>query len=469
MSFRRRIALLAGLAVAVAIVFASALAYAAISAELRGQVDDSLEERAGAFRERAGRVRGAIGGPRPGPPDGGLPGGHRGGGLPPRALLGAQPPRRPGGADFYEQFVAPDGTVRSFEGDGDELPVDAQVRAVAAGQAAGFAADASVGGDEVRMLVLGLPGGGAVQIARSLAETEDLLERVRVILFLVALGGIGGAALLGRFVAGRAIEPLQQLTATAERVAATGDLSQRIDSSGDDEIGRLAARFNEMLGALEESLRSQRQLIADASHELRTPVTSLRTNIETLQANPGLEAGRRADLLARATAQSEELSTLMNDVIELARGDRPEDGFEPLRFDELVEEAVERARRNAPGQRFEVDLTEATVVGSPARLARAVNNLLDNAVKWNEPGQPIDVRMRDAELVIRDRGPGFDEPELPQVFDRFFRGGRSRERAGSGLGLAIVRQVAEAHGGAAAARNAPDGGAVLTLRLPLAQ
>ena len=468
MTFRRRIALLAGLAVAVAIVLASALAYTAIGAELRGQVDDSLDERAGAFRERAGRMRGVLGRGPGGPPDGGLPRGH-GGDPGPGVVLGARPPRRRGGADFYEQFVAPDGSVRSFEDDDDALPVDERVRSVAGGQTAEFTADVTVGDDEVRMLVVGLPGGGAVQIARSLAETEDLLDRVRLILFLVALGGVAGAALLGRFVAGRAIEPLQQLTATAERVAETRDLSERIEAGGGDEIGRLAARFNDMLGALEESMRSQRQLIADASHELRTPVTSLRTNIETLLANPDLPADRRADLLGRATAQSEELTTLMNDVIELARGDRPEEGFEPLRLDELVEEAVDRARRNAPGQEFRVDLTEATVVGSPSRLARAINNLLDNAAKWNEPGRPIDVRMRDAELVIRDRGPGFDPAELPHVFDRFFRGGRSRERAGSGLGLAIVRQVAESHSGTVFAANAPDGGAVLTLRLPLAQ
>ena len=465
MTFRRRIALLTGLAVAVAIILASALAYTAIAAQLRGQVDDSLEERASAFVERVDRRRGILDG-RGGPPPGADGPGGRGG---PPPILGGAPPRRPGGADFYEQLVAPDGSVRSVRDDGDTLPVDGRVASVAGGEGADYLDDATVAGDEVRMLVVALPGGGAIQVARSLAETDDLLERVRVILFLVALGGIGGAALLGRVVAGRAIEPLQELSATAERVAATGNLSERIAVRGDDEIGRLAGRFNAMLGALEQSMRSQRQLIADASHELRTPVTSLRTNIETLQANPGLDAGRRADLLARATAQSEELTTLMNDVIELARGDHPESGFEPLRFDELVEEAVDRARRNAPGQEFAVDLTEAVVAGSASRLGRAVNNLLDNAVKWNAPGEPIDVRLRDAELVVRDRGPGFDEAELPHVFDRFFRGGHSRERAGSGLGLAIVRQVAESHGGTATARNAPDGGAVLTLRLPLAQ
>ena len=114
---------------------------------------------------------------------------------------------------------------------------------------------------------------------------------------------------------------------------------------------------------------------------------------------------------------------------------------------------------------FDVDLEETTVLGAPDRLAKAINNLLDNAVKWNAPGRPIDVRLRAGSLVVRDRGPGFAADELAHVFDRFFRGAHARDRSGSGLGLAIVRQVAESHGGAAEAANAPDGGALLTLRL----
>jgi two-component system sensor histidine kinase MprB len=215
-------------------------------------------------------------------------------------------------------------------------------------------------------------------------------------------------------------------------------------------------------------MRSQRQLVADASHELRTPVTSLRTNIEVLQRNPDLDPQRRAAVLARANAQAEELTTLMNDLIDLARGDAREEGHDRVRLDELVDEAIERAARHAPDQRFDVDLAEATVVGSAGRLTKAVNNLLDNAVKWNAPGRPIDVRLRpDGELTVRDRGPGFAPGELGHIFDRFFRGAESRERSGSGLGLAIVRQVVESHGGSVGARNAPDGGAELVVRLPV--
>ena len=454
MSFRRRLTILAGGAVAVAILLASALAYVTIARELRNQVDDSVVDRGGELVADARTLR-ALG--RPGPFGDGGPFG--------RPLPG--PPRRRGGTDFYEGFVTPDGLAVPLRG-ASAPPVDDRARGVAAGRHGPVLTDAEIAGDPVRLLVAPLAGGGAIQVARSVRETHTLLHRVRLILLLVAAGGIAGAALLGRAVAGRATEPLRRLERTAEHVAATQDLGRRIDATGTDELSRLAGRFNDMLDALERSMTAQRQLVADASHELRTPVTSLRTNLEVLRANPDLDGERRAQLLARATAQTEELTALMNDLIDLARGDAADPARDPIRLDELVEEAVERAARHAPAQHFAMDLEETTVVGSPPRLARAVNNLLDNAVRFNAPGAPIEVRLRHGELIVRDHGPGFDAAELPHVFDRFFRGARSRERSGSGLGLAIARQAAGAHGGSLAAANAPGGGALLTLRLPVA-
>ena len=448
MSFRRRVTLLAGGAVAVAILLASGLAYVTIARELRGQVDDSLTARGDELVAGAERLA-AFG--RPGP---------FGAGLPP-------PPPGRGGTDFYEGFVTPSGIALAPRG-AISPPVDDRARDVAAGRRGAVLANAEITGDPVRLLVAPLAGGGAVQVARSLRETHTLLHRVRLILLLVAAGGIAGAALLGRAVAGRATEPLRRLERTAEHVAATQDLGRRIEATGTDELSRLAGRFNDMLDALERSMTAQRQLVADASHELRTPVTSLRTNLEVLRANPDLDGERRAQLLARATAQTEELTALMNDLIDLARGDAADPAREPIRLDELVEEAVERAARHAPAQHFAMDLDETTVVGSPSRLARAVNNLLDNAVRFNAPGAPIEVRLRHGELIVRDHGPGFDAAELPHVFDRFFRGARSRERSGSGLGLAIARHATGAHGGSLVAANAPGGGALLTMRVPVA-
>jgi len=465
-SLRRRIALLAGAAVAVAIVLASSAAYVLVREELRREVDASLAARVQEFRAGGNGPRGPFGrrgGPRGGP--GSFPAhGDGRGGL-------RRPPRRRGGPDFLEQLVAPGGRAVRFA-EGDALPVGPRVVAVAGGRSDGFAADTTVGGQDVRMLVAPLPGAGAVQVARSLEEVDGVLERLRLVLVLVALGGIALAALLGRLVAGRAVEPLGALTRTAEEVADTQDLGRRIDLEGPDEIGRLATSFNAMLAALQRSvarldrsLQAQRQLIADASHELRTPVTSLRTNLEILQANPDLDRARRVQILARATAQTEELTALMGDLIDLARGDAPDGAREPVRLDELVEEAIERSRRHAPAQPFHADLAETVVLGSPARLGHALHNLLDNAVTWGG-GRPVDVRLRPGELVVRDRGPGFAPDEVGQVFDRFFRGAHARDRPGSGLGLSIVRQVAESHGGTVEARNADGGGAEVVLRLP---
>ena len=235
----------------------------------------------------------------------------------------------------------------------------------------------------------------------------------------------------------------------------------------------MAERFNEMLerleisrGALDASVTAQRQLVADASHELRTPVTSLRTNIEVLLSDGVLDEEDRRRLLTDVVEQSEELSTLVADLIDVARGDVPPENLEDVRLDRLVEAGLDRARRNSPRSHFTVDLRPVVVVGSAERLMRAVNNLLDNACRHTDPGTPITVTVDDHGVTVRDRGDGISEQDLPHVFDRFYRGENSRARQGSGLGLAIVRQVAEQHGGTISAANATDGGAIFTLALP---
>lgn len=166
--------------------------------------------------------------------------------------------------------------------------------------------------------------------------------------------------------------------------------------------------------------------------------------------------------------QSEELSALVGDLIELARGDLPIESAEDLRLDRVVEESVARARRNSPQIRFEADLAPVVVEGVPERLGRAVNNLLDNAARHSPPGGMVEVTVDADGLRVRDHGTGIAEQDLPYVFDRFFRGESSRGKQGSGLGLAIVRQVAEQHRGSVTAENAPDGGAVFRLRLSTA-
>jgi two-component system sensor histidine kinase MprB len=218
--------------------------------------------------------------------------------------------------------------------------------------------------------------------------------------------------------------------------------------------------------ALDDSVRAQRQLVADASHELRTPITSLRTNIEVLLAGDALSEEDRHRLLADVLEQSEELSALIVDVIELARGDLPITSAEDVRLDRVVADCLTRARRDFPQIRFESSLEPAVVEGVPERLARAINNLLDNAAHHSAAGGVVEVIVDERGLRVRDHGTGIDPADLPYVFDRFYRGANSRHRQGSGLGLAIVRQVAVQHGGSVEADNAPDGGAVFVLRLP---
>jgi two-component system sensor histidine kinase MprB len=221
-----------------------------------------------------------------------------------------------------------------------------------------------------------------------------------------------------------------------------------------------------MLEALEESQRAQRQLVADASHELRTPLTSLRTNMEVLTEVTSLPREDREKLLRDVIAQLDELTVLVSDLVDLARGDEPVETPQDVRLDLLVAEAVERARRHAGDRRFNTDLHPTLVPGVPGRLDRAVANLLDNAAKWSPPGGEIEVWVRDGEVSVRDYGPGIDDADLPFVFDRFYRAPTARGLPGSGLGLAIVRQVAASHGGEVVAERAPGGGARLRLRIP---
>jgi signal transduction histidine kinase len=226
---------------------------------------------------------------------------------------------------------------------------------------------------------------------------------------------------------------------------------------------RLFAEERDMRAALERTNEVMANFVALASHELRTPVTALRTNAELLREDPG---GDHAAVLDDVVEQTEELSALVTDLIELARGDQPGDELQDVRLDALVAEALERARRHAPGVEFAADLEPAAVDGVPERLGRAVNNLLDNAAKFSPEGEPVEVTLRDGALTVRDHGPGVPAADLPHIFDRFYRAGNAREQAGSGLGLAIVRQVAERHGGSVAAAAADGGGLAVTLTLP---
>jgi two-component system, OmpR family, sensor histidine kinase MprB len=463
-TFRRRLTLVSAAAVAVAIVAASAIVYFVVRDQLRAQVDDSLENLADAamVRVQAGtlvttaRPPGNFSVPIP-PPAGAANGRH----------VRLLPPGPLGGPQGLAQVITPSGRV---EGSGDgtaKLPVSERAQAVAAGRSGEFFEDVDVGGDHLRVLTAPMPPGRALQVARSLQEVDGTLHTLLLVLGLVSLGGVAAAALLGWAISRTAVAPLTELTRAAEHVALTSDLDRRIETNGSrDELARLAASFNAMLAELDRSVTAQRRLVADASHELRTPLTSLRTNIEVLAGENGLAPDDRDRLLGDVVAQLGELGVLVGNLVDLAREEEPDAGTGELRLDELVAEAVERARRNAPGKRFTFTAEPCEVHGVADRLERAVGNLLDNAAKWSPPGGEIEVRVHDGAVTVRDYGPGIDAADLPHVFERFYRAPSARGMPGSGLGLAIVSQIAAAHGGSVQAGAADGGGAVVTLRLP---
>jgi two-component system sensor histidine kinase MprB len=317
----------------------------------------------------------------------------------------------------------------------------------------------------VREYVAPLPGFGAVVVVRSLEPTDRALGQLQVILLLVSLGGIVLAAIGGRLVSRATLAPVSRLTATAERIAKTGEPRERVPSGGPGELARLSASFNTMLGSLEESLETQRRFVADASHELRTPLTSIQTNIDVLRAHSELGPEQRQALLDDLHRESREMRSLIAGLLELARsGAEPE--RRPFRFDELVHDTLERARSRFPNVTWEATVIYPTVVdGDRDRMERAVWNLLENAGKWSGEGGMVEVSLARGELSVRDHGPGIDIDDQPLVFERFYRSAAARSMPGSGLGLSIVREVAQAHGGTVVAENADGGGARFRLKL----
>ncbi len=436
MSLRARLTLAVAVAVAAAVAIACGLVYVIVRGDLRGQVDDTLRNRAAAAqhafeRPGAGRFFAPLG---------------------------------QGGGDTLVQLVQANGAVlRAPYTIG--IPVSRQTKLVAGGTADAFLTDSTVDGVHVRVLTAPLGQGIAVQVLRPLQEVDRTLNRLALLMTLVAACGIGLAIAAGAIVSRAALAPVRRLGTATDEVTRTHDLSLRVEVAGHDELSRLAVSFNEMLEALELSVGAQRQLVADASHELRTPLTSLRTNIEVLARGDGPTGERREQLLKDLTEQLEEMSALVNDLVELARESAQQPEPEDVRLDLLVDDVIERAQRRAPQVVIRAELEESTVRGVPASLERAVGNLLDNAVKWSPPGGAIEVTVHGGEVTVRDHGRGIDAADLPLVFDRFYRAPAARGMPGSGLGLAIVKQVAEQHGGSVSAEAPEGGGALLRLTL----
>ncbi|HJW47790.1 MAG TPA: HAMP domain-containing sensor histidine kinase [Candidatus Limnocylindria bacterium] len=446
MSFRLRVALLTAAAVAVAAIAAGAVMYVLVQQQLDTAFNDTLKTSAQTARLQ--------GGPRPD-----VRFGHGGGTVRVEYLSGR--------ADIFAQIVDSGGAIVGSDPQAGESPelVTREVLAVANGQRADAFADVTTAGGHFRVYAVPFTPGRALELARPLAEIDTALANLRLALIGLGVGAALLAALMGAVISRVVLAPVRRLSATVNEVTRTRDLSRRVAMTGHDEMARLAASFDGMLTALEISLRQQRQLVADASHELRTPLTSLRTNLELLARGQPTDPAERQQVLVELVGQMERLSTLVGDLIDLARDEEATLPIEPVRLDEVVAEAITDVRGRYPRVRFEAAIEETIVRGIRPRIARAVTNLLDNAGKWSPAGGVVEVSVKDGEVSVRDHGPGVAPEDAPRVFDRFWRAPNARSLPGSGLGLSIVKDVAESHGGSVTLEHANGGGARFRLRL----
>jgi two-component system sensor histidine kinase MprB len=441
-SLRRRIAGAAALAVAAVAITLAVTGYLSTRSALVGQIRTDLRTRAANYLQ----PHGGPGGERHGPPAGG-------GGFP--------GPPEPGGAAGYFQIVQPDGTI-AF---GGALPVTQQVLSLARNGSGSFYFDTLVQGKHEEVYaVWDAPDNHIVMVALPLIDADSVLHGLLLTYGLLIAGGILLAAVLGLAISRSALRPIDRFVRNTERVTSELEHPARLEATDAVELQRLAASFNQTLDALEASIESQRQLVADASHELRTPIAALRSNIQIFLESDRLPPEDREGLQESILAELDELTQVVADVLDLARGSAPTARLEPIELDTFVREAVERTQRRAPDLRLTLELEPTVIVNNADRVGRAITNVVDNARKWSPADGEIEITLRDRVLSVRDHGPGFDECDLPHVFDRFYRADNARRMPGSGLGLAIVKQAAQAFGGDASAANAPDGGAVITIR-----
>jgi two-component system, OmpR family, sensor histidine kinase MprB len=454
MTFRRRIALLAGVSFVVAVIVCSVVGFATVRRELMARIDSDLEQRVAEDPLGLPELAGFEQPRRPG-----------------RLLRGPRPVVLP--TDVLYQTVTVNGRVANPADQAEELPVDERDVAIAADERGSTRLrTVRVDDERYRMITVSTGRDVAVQIARPLSEVDETLTRFGASLVVVSVVGTALAAAVGWWVARRSARPVAELTVAAERVTDALQ-SQRDDfepasfavaTRHDDEIGRLSSTISQMLIALKQAREQQRRLVVDASHEFRTPLTSLRANVEMLERSD-LDESTRADIVSDVRAELENLSALSAELVELATDRRTDEDPTAVPMLDLVSEVVERARRRS-NQTIVVTGTEWDAWGQPSMLERAVQNLVDNACKWNPVGEPIEISVEPGVLTIRDHGPGIPPAERELVFERFYRTDEARSTPGSGLGLAIVRQAVTAHQGTVRVDAAPGGGALFTVELP---
>jgi two-component system sensor histidine kinase MprB len=451
MSLRWRLALVVGVIFAVVVVGCVFAAHLSASQELRAETDRFLQSRANDPRLQEGFGPGR----NPGGPNGPFQ-------LPTSNVDQTQPPQR--------RFVQPDVIIQTINANGTvdrasspQLPVDKHDAAMASAAAPPRLRTVTVDGTPYRVITVHTPS-GAVQLARSIQETNDVLSTLDIRLLLIALGGTVVAALLAWVIARRIVRPIEQLTGATEAVAETQDLEREITVDRRDELGRLATSFNTMLVALRTSRDQQKRLVMDASHELRTPLTALRTNIEVLQRNTALDDAQRTEMLGEVESELHELGDLVAELVDLATDARTEEPMQRVDLADVADRAVARFRRRT-GREITLTVSGRTeVTARPGAIERAIGNLVENACKFSTA--PVDVRVDGNRVDVADRGPGIAADDQVHVFDRFYRAPAARTMPGSGLGLAIVKQIADLHAGSIELLPRDGGGTIARLTLP---
>lgn len=326
----------------------------------------------------------------------------------------------------------------------------------------------NIANDETLRIATGpIAGGGAFMVARDLDESSRVLDALRDRFALIGLLVTSVAAALGAFVARAFARPVRALTDATGSLAANGGLDETTMiapeiASRSDELGHLAQSFSTMIATLRSSRAQQRQLAQDAGHELRTPLTTLRTDVEVLRKYPDLALEKRVAILQEMDDELHELANLTDELLVLATDATPDDPVVDLDLADLARSSIDRFERRT-GRHVDARLEGSSLSGRRIQLSRAIDNLLANSAKFDRSNSAIVVSVASGVVTVRDHGPGFDDADLPRVFDRFFRAATARTLPGTGLGLAIVADAATAHGGTVTASNHPDGGAVVTL------
>ena len=359
-----------------------------------------------------------------------------------------------------------DDSRRIWASNVEPLPIRPENLLVAQRKISSRIATTEIAGYRMRVLTLPLrTPGRAAMIARPMDEVDAQLAglwRMSIQIFVI---GVAGSGLIGFVVAGRVVRPVRRLTEAAKRVAETQNVDQPIDVKRDDEFGQLASSFNEMMGALSLSREQQHRLVTDASHELRTPITSLRTNLEYMQRNSSIEEDERRLILDDVLFELDELTGLVTELVDLATDQHHMGEAECIELDELVDAVVQRHRRRT-SYNIVYTATSSQVMAAPALVERAVSNMVDNALKWNPPDSSVQVRVENGSVIVSDSGPGIPVEEHEQVFERFYRTEGARSFPGSGLGLSIVRHVAESFGGQARIIDDGQPGTTIELSFP---